>query len=100
MDCNNPVPRVNFELLQQHLGKRVKLVCKVERTENNNLIVTAADGGTVYIQPSGKSQFDGLFLEIEGIVQTPNTIKEEEVASFGSGDFGELAGVHCLNDRL
>lgn len=87
METTNPTPRVNYELLQQHIGKRVKLVCKIDRTEDNKLVVKAADGGTVFIIPSGKSNFDGQVIEVEGVVESPNSLREMEVCSFGGDEF-------------
>ena len=45
--------------------------------------VKAADGGTVKVQLTNGPSFDSPFYEFEGVVQTPEQIREISRSSFG-----------------
>ena len=76
MDVSRAAPRVNFELMGSYIGKRVKLVGKVESVKGNVLRVKAADDGVVDVLLKNAVQQDA-FVEVEGIVESPNALREE-----------------------
>ncbi len=89
-------PRVNFELLQRFIERRVRLVGHVENLQNNVLQLTTVDNGTVNVLIKPGLGFDSPFVEVEGIVESPNTLRELDHTNFGS-NFGEAEeGVDCL----
>lgn len=87
IDITAPAPRVNFELMANYIGKRVKLVGKVEGVQGQILRVKAADEGIVEVLLRSSVPED-LFVEIDGTVESPNTLREESIAGFGNS-FGE-----------
>jgi len=88
VDITAPAPRVNFELMQNYIGKRVKLVGKVEGVQGNVLRVKAADEGVVEVLLKGAAPADA-YVEIDGTVESPNTLREEAITGFGS-NFGKV----------
>jgi hypothetical protein len=87
LDVTAPAPRVNFQLMQQFVGKRVTLVGKAEGVQNGKLRVKAADDGMVEVQLRSAVPND-LYVEVEGVVMSPNTIAEESIVGYGN-TFGE-----------
>jgi replication factor A3 len=83
MDCSEPTPRVNYELMQRYVGRKVRLVCKVEEFAGDTLKASSCDGQTVFIKPKQGSNYDTAFVEIEGIVENGTTVQEESFTSFG-----------------
>ncbi len=94
INISAPAPRVNFEFLGQHIGKRVRLVGKVEGVQGNSLQLRAADDGIVTVALRGAAPSD-LFIEVEGTVDSPTALREESSTGFGS-NFGE----RCMADLL
>jgi hypothetical protein len=87
IDITSPAPRVNFELMGHHIGQRVKLVGKVEGVQGGILRLKAADEGVVDVLLKSAVPSD-MFVEVDGTVESPNTIREESIAGFGN-KFGE-----------
>ncbi len=83
MDVSEPTPRVNFELMQRHLHKKVLLVGQIEGIENNVARLRAADGGTVQVMTKPGGQFNTQFVQFEGIVESPTQLHELDHSSFG-----------------
>lgn len=92
VDVTAPAPRVNFELMNSYIGKRVKLVGKVEGVQGNMMKVKAADEGTVDVMLHSAAPMDA-FVEVDGTVESPNTLREESICGFGN-NFG--AWTTCL----
>ena len=88
MDCSEPTPRVNYELMQRYVGRKVRLVCKVEEFAGDTLKASSSDGQTVFIKPKQGSNYDTAYVEIEGIVENGTTVQEESFTSFGDS-FGK-----------
>ena len=90
-------PRVNFELLQRYIERKVRLIGQVENLQNNMLKIKAADGGHVNVLVKPGAGFDSPYVEVEGIVESPNTIRELDHTNIGS-TFGEwyppASGIH------
>lgn len=84
MDVSEPTPRVNFELMQRHMHKKVLLVGQIEGIENNVARVRAADGGTVQVTTKPGGVFDSAFVQFEGIVESPTQLAEVDHTGFGS----------------
>ena len=87
IDVSSPAPFVNAALLARYAGKTVRLVGKV----GGDGAVTAADGQQVQVKGSGS--YPCAFVEIEGVVDGPTTIREIKATPFGN-NFGE-----CLSRR-
>lgn len=83
IDVTAPCPRVNFELMSQYTGKRVRFVGKVEQISENTMKVRSSDDSIVEVILSGAAP-DGPYVEIDGTVEGPNTIREDSSTSFGS----------------
>ncbi|KAK9844656.1 hypothetical protein WJX74_005199 [Apatococcus lobatus] len=77
-------PRVNFELLQRYIERRVRLVGQLENLQGNVLKLKTSDNGTVNVLIKPGAGFDSPFIEVEGIVESPNTIRELDHTNFGS----------------
>ena len=83
MDVSEPTPRVNFDLMQKHMHKKVLLVGQIEGIENNVARVRAADGGTVQVMTKPGGVFNTQFVQFEGIVESPTQLHELDHTSFG-----------------
>ena len=83
MDVSEPTPRVNFELMQRHMHKKVLLVGQIEGIQNDVARVRAADGGTVQVMTKPGGVFEGQFVQFEGIVESPTQLHELDHTSFG-----------------
>jgi hypothetical protein len=84
MDCDNTVPRVNYSTMERYINQRVKLVCKVEQVMGSTVQVTTPDNAqvTIIVAPNSGA-FESRFVEVEGTVMDPKTIREDEHTSFG-----------------
>ena len=101
MDVSEPTPRVNFELMQRHMHKKVLLVGQIEGIESNVARVRAADGGTVQVMIKPGGVFDSAFVQFEGIVESPTQLAEVDHTAFGS-DLGNAVFLakHCWKSCL
>ena len=73
------------------------LLSQVESVEQNKAKVKAADGGVVIVELTKGPAFDGSqFFEFEGLVQSPNTLREESRTSYGSS-FGAILLLHSTD---
>ena len=90
VDVSAPAIRVNMELMGHYIGQRVRLVARVVPggVQNGILTVKAADEGEVHVLIQNAVPQD-LFVEIEGTVDAPNTLREESIVGFGNS-FGEI----------
>ncbi len=86
-DLTQSTPRVNAGLMGRFVGQRVKLVGQVASVNGSNLTLKTADEATVTVILAGDPPAD-QFLEVEGTVESPNTVKEESHTGFGTS-FGE-----------
>lgn len=85
-DMSQPAPRVNGALMGRFVGKRVKLVGQIISATGGVMELKAADEQTVHVNLAGPAP-GGIYVEFEGIVESPNTIKEESHTLF-SENFG------------
>lgn len=86
------MPRVNFELMQRYMHKKVLLVGQIEGIENNVARLRAADGGTVQVMTKPGGVFNTPFVQFEGVVESPTQLHELDHTSFGDslGEFCQL----------
>ena len=97
-EVTEPKPRVNFELLQRYLQKKVLLIGRVEGIDSNTNTarVTTADGGIVNVQLKQGSSIETQFVEFEGVVTSPESLNEIDHVGVG-GTVGEhtVVAVSC-----
>lgn len=94
IDTSAPSPHVNFQLMSQYIGKRVRMVGKVEGVQGNSLQLRAADDGMVTVFLRGAAPSDS-YIEVEGNVESPNTIRETACTPFGN-NFGAWDAFFCV----
>ena len=87
-DCSEPTPRVNYKIMQMYVGRKVRVVCKVEDFSGETIKATTSDKQTIFIKPKQGSQYDTAYVEIEGVVENNMTIQEDGFTTFGD-DFGK-----------
>jgi hypothetical protein len=75
MDCSNPTPRVGYPQLKSFINQRVLFVGKVESLSPGCAHMLAPDGSKVVVQTN--STYNSMFVEVEGVVVDPSTIREE-----------------------
>jgi hypothetical protein len=75
MDCSNPTPRVGYPQLKSFINQRVLFVGKVESLSPGCAHMLAPDGSKVVVQTN--STYNSMFVEVEGVVVDPGTIREE-----------------------
>ena len=67
-------------------------VGQVDSVEGRKAKVKAADGGHVYVELAGPPAFNTPFVEFQGVVTSPTSIREESRRDFGS-NFGEISHI-------
>lgn len=87
MNCDNPLPRVNFEFLQRFVGRKVLLLGQVENIDGRDVRISTSDGGTVTVLCNSLAPFDTKFVEIEGTVADPRTVQEESHVNITNDNF-------------
>ena len=97
MDCAEPTPRVNYDIMQRYVGRKVRLVFKVEEWAGDKVKGTTCDGQTVYIRPKQGSNYEAAYMEVEGIVENGSTVQEESYCSFGD-NFGKFPTSSSLGE--
>ena len=93
MDVSEPTPRVNFDLMQRHMHKKVLLVGQIESRDNNVARLRAADGGIVQVMVQPGVMFESKFIQFEGIVESPTQLSALNHTNFGD-NLGENACKH------
>lgn len=84
VDGTRPLPRANGEQLAQNVGRKVRLVVKVEGFSGNRVRGTAADGASVFVEvPADGGNFGSAFVEFEGEVIGNDCLREEAHTDFG-----------------
>jgi hypothetical protein len=95
IDATAPAPRVNFEQMSGYVGRRVRLVGKVESIAGNVARVTAADGGAVEVRLRGACPADA-YIEVDGVVESPGMLNGEEGGAVGFGASFDMANYNEL----
>lgn len=99
MDVSEPTPRVNFELMQRHMHKKVLLVGQIESRDNNVARLRAADGGIVQVMVQPGVMFESKFIQFEGIVESPTQLSALNHTNFGD-NLGKDACMHLQGPSI
>ena len=75
MEDSTATPRINFELMQRFVGRKVLLACSVTQIENGRVLAQTSDNGKVSIA-AGQAPYEGQFIEVCGTVTGPDSIQE------------------------
>eukprot|EP00798_Chlamydomonas_sp_ICE-L_P009934 gene9934-7804_t len=78
MASTDSTPRVNFEVMQRMVGKRVMLVGEVEIAEPNRLTVKTSDQAKITVLTAPNAPYNTKFVEFIGTVVDPTTLQEED----------------------
>ncbi|KAL4426964.1 hypothetical protein ABPG77_009525 [Micractinium sp. CCAP 211/92] len=93
LDITAPCPRVNAQLMGEFVGKKVRLVGRVDGVEGSSMRLRTSDDGTVTVNLQGVAP-QCQIVEVEGVVNSPNTITEESTCSltdnFDMSNYNEL----------
>lgn len=86
-------PRVNYQLLRQHVGSLVRLVVKVLQFDPIQGLATVetSDSQTVHVRmnPENHNFYTTQYVEILGTVNPDLSINEQSVIPFTSQNFSE-----------
>ncbi|CAD7695770.1 unnamed protein product [Ostreobium quekettii] len=83
MEIDQPIPRVNAELLARHVGRKVRLAGRVDAIENGRLTLAACDGGRVVVDVNPTRPYTTAFAEVVGVVKGPGHLQEVEHDNWG-----------------
>ncbi len=89
ISTSNPCPRIPFESLASHVGKRIRLVGIVKSISGSTMSIQCDpdnEGSMVTVNLTGVAPVD-QYTEVEGVVESPNAIREESNTGLGN-DFG------------
>ena len=92
MDLSNPSPMVNGDQMRRFVGRRVRTVLRVVRVESGLVAAQTCDGMNVTVRAMGRDPWDSCqFVEVYGVLENENTIREEVATAFGT-NFGMSLG--------
>lgn len=83
MDTSNPAVFVNGELLSLHVGRKVRAVVQVLRTEGGSIIGKSTDERQLIIKGSLPPYPLTTFIEVIGIADGNQSIRGEIFTNFG-----------------
>lgn len=83
MDTSNPAVFVNAELLQFHVGRRVRAVMQVVRSDGAVVIGKSTDDKQLVVKGSPPPAPLTTFVEVIGIVDSDKSIRAEMWTNFG-----------------
>lgn len=81
MNSDDPTPRVGFAQMKNFINKRVLFVGRVESMNNGVVTLLGPDGSKVAVQSN--SAYETPYVEVQGVVVDPQTIREESHVNFG-----------------
>ncbi|XP_062109850.1 replication protein A 14 kDa subunit B-like [Humulus lupulus] len=81
-DSSSPAVFVNGELLRSYVGKRVRAVVQVIRTENGAVIGKSTDNHQISVKGSPPGSLTS-FVEVIGIADDDKSIRAEVWTNFG-----------------
>ncbi|KAG8747876.1 hypothetical protein FRC10_010495 [Ceratobasidium sp. 414] len=96
MESGNP--RINSARMSQYIGRHVRLTCKVIKTQGDNIIVQASDGGQVEVKLSGGQEARDTYIEILGKVVDSSRLVASQV--FQQGDSLDLEVIDQLVELM
>ncbi|XP_048432640.1 replication protein A 14 kDa subunit B isoform X1 [Pyrus x bretschneideri] len=82
MDTSNPVVFVNAELLRLYVGRRVRALIQVVRTEGGTVIGNSTDGKELVVKGTPPVPLT-KFVEVIGIADSDKSIHAEIWNNFG-----------------
>ncbi|OVA01294.1 Replication factor A protein 3 [Macleaya cordata] len=82
MDTSNPAVFVNAELLPMYVGRKVRAVVQVLRTEGGSIIGKSTDERQLIIKGSPPGPLT-TFVEVIGIADGNQSIRAEIFTNFG-----------------
>eukprot|EP01039_Chlorochromonas_danica_P010496 gene10496-11627_t len=79
-----PAPRVNGQLLGQHLGRQVVLICDVSHAQPAGgpsvFSARSSDGVDLFLAlPPGENPQGSAFVQVEGKVVKPNLVEVQRL---------------------
>ncbi|XP_031103569.1 replication protein A 14 kDa subunit B-like [Ipomoea triloba] len=82
MDLSNPAVFVNAELLRMYVGRRVRAVIQVIRSDGGTVTGKSTDDQQIFIkgQPPGPLS---TFVEVIGVADSNQSIRAEIWSNFG-----------------
>ncbi|KAH7344424.1 replication factor A protein 3 [Rhizoctonia solani] len=96
MESGNP--RINSALMSQYVGRHVRLTCKIIKTQGENIMVQASDGGQVEVKLTAGRTANDNYVEILGKVVDSGRMVASEV--FPHGDNIDLEVVNQLVELM
>ncbi|KAL8125731.1 hypothetical protein AgCh_013119 [Apium graveolens] len=82
MDTSNPAAFVNGELLRMYVGRRVRTVIQVLRTDGGGVVGKSCDDQQITVSGQLPAPLT-TFVEITGIAQGPQSIQSDNGTNFG-----------------
>ena len=79
----DPEPMVNGAFLRQYLGKKVRTVVKVLSMGGEIIQAELCDKAQVSIRPAPGSAYTTSYVEVVGIAERENLIRELSIVNFG-----------------
>ena len=83
MDASNPAVFVNADLLHFHVGKRVRVVMQVVRSDGVAVIGKSTDEKQLVVKGSPPPAPLTTFVEVIGFVDSDKSIRAETWTNFG-----------------
>ncbi|GKV31822.1 hypothetical protein SLEP1_g40485 [Rubroshorea leprosula] len=82
MDTSNPAAFVNGGLLRMHLGRKVRAVIQVIRSDVGSVIGKSTDDSQIIVKGSPPIPPTN-YVEVIGVAETDNSIRAEIWTNFG-----------------
>ena len=82
MDTSNPAVFVNAELLRLNLGKRVRALIQVIRSDGGSVIGKSTDDNQIIVKGSPPVSLTN-FVEVIGIADSDKSIRADIWSNFG-----------------
>ncbi|CAH9134829.1 unnamed protein product [Cuscuta epithymum] len=82
MDLSNPAVFVNAEILRMHVGRRVRAVIQVIRSDGGTVTGKSTDEQQIFIKGVAPGPLS-TFVEVIGIADSPQSIRADIWTNFG-----------------
>ncbi|GLJ27844.1 hypothetical protein SUGI_0546480 [Cryptomeria japonica] len=83
MDTSNPAVIVNGEVIRRYIGRRVRCVVRVVRSEGGVLMGQTSDGHQISVKQAPPALSLSQFVEIIGVAESAGAIMAEICTNFG-----------------
>lgn len=94
MDTSNPAVFVNGELLKMYIGKKVRTVVQIIRSENEVVHGKSVDDQQLIVKGIPSTDLT-QFVEVIGTAESPQSIHADKWHNFGD-TFGELLDLKII----